>query len=323
MWIGTYGGGLNQFNIIEDKEIVIQYSHDKGNSQSICDNTILSIYDDPGQYLWIGTVRGLSRLDRRSGQFRNYFFYRGDKGEESRDVIASILKDRYSLWWAGCWKKGGVQQFDPETGKSKTYLAGANIVCLYEDHTGTLWAAATQGLYRLNRKLDLFQRFEDPAFLTEVNEIGNFLEDNKGNIWMTTPAGLLRLNAERNETTLFGKSYGIIGNNFLYLSGYKDPDGKLYFGYQSGYYAFLPEDLARGMRAPEIIISDFRVDNQPIIPGRDGILKEPISVTGKIRLSYNQNVFSFGFAGIDYSNPEDNRHLFMLENYDENYRMLS
>ena len=321
MWVGTFGSGLNQLNIINDKEICIRYSNDRDNSQSICDNTVLTLYDDRGKYLWIGTVRGLSRLDKQSGQARNYLFYPDDKEDITRDVIASILKDSHSLWWAGCWNRGGIQQFDPETGKSKTYLAGASIARILEDHSGTLWAAGAEGLYRFNRKLDLFQQFEDPAFLTEVNLIGNLLEDNKGNIWMTTPSGFLRLNAERNETTLFGKSYGITGNDFFNLSGYKDPDGKLYFGYQSGYYAFFPDDLARGMRAPEIIISDFRVDNQSIVPSLDGILKEPISATTKIRLNYNQNLFSFEFAGIDYSNPEDNRHLFMLENYDEKWNL--
>lgn len=321
MWIGTYNNGLIQFSIVKGKENIVHYYNDPGNDQSISDNTVISIYDDPGKYLWVGTVRGLSRFDRKNGQFRNYYFYPDDRRENSRDVITTILKDRDSLWWAGCWNKGGIQQFNPETGKSKTYLAGASIARLCEDHTGTLWAAGAEGLYRFNRKLGVFKRFEDPAFLTEFSEIKNMLEDNKGNLWMTTPAGILRLNAERNETTLFGKSYGLIGNDFLDLSAYKDATGRIYFGYQSGYYAFYPEDLARGMRAPEIIISDFRVDNQSISPSPDGILKEPVSATDKIILNYNQNLFSFEFTGIDYSNPEDNRHLFMLENYDANWNL--
>ncbi|HKZ65935.1 MAG TPA: histidine kinase, partial [Chitinophagaceae bacterium] len=33
-----------------------------------------------------------------------------------------------------------------------------------------------------------------------------------------------------------------------------------------------------------------------------------------------QNIFSFDFAAIDFRNPEDNRHLFMLENYDNMWR---
>jgi len=319
MWVGTFSNGFNQFN--KEKEIFIRYSSDKDNILSICNNTILTIYDDPGKYLWIGTFRGLSRFDKSNGYARNYFFYPGDQVQSSRDVITSVLKDSHSLWLAGCWNRGGVQQFNPETGESKVYLAGASISRLYEDNTGTLWAAGTEGLYRLNRKLDQFQRFQDPAFLTETNEIQNLLGDNKGNIWMTAKAGILRLNQARNETTLFGKSYGINGNDFLYLSEYKGPDGKIYFGSQSGYYAFLPEELARGMRAPEIIISAFRVANQVIVPGKDGILKESLSATSKIRLNYDQNVFSFEFAGIDYSNPEDNRNLFMLENYDENWNL--
>ena len=319
MWIGTHNNGLNQFN--KQKQTFTRYVHDKNNSLSISNNTILSIYVEPEKYLWIGTYRGMNRFDKSNGQTRNYLFYPNDNDDENRNVITTILRDRHSVWWAGCWSKGGLQRFDPESGKSKTYLAGASIARVFEDHTGTLWASGSEGLYRYNRERDIFQRFEDLAFLTEASVIQNLLEDNDGNIWMTATSGIIRLNRERNESTLFGKSYGINGDNFLYLSGYKSSDGKLYFGYETGYFAFQPGELARGMKAPDIIISAFRVANKLIAPEESGILKESISGTEKIRLHHNQNVFSFEFTGIDYINPDDNRHLFMLENYDEGWNL--
>ncbi len=56
------------------------------------------------------------------------------------------------------------------------------------------------------------------------------------------------------------------------------------------------------------------------MPGGESPLKEPLWQTKEIRLRYNQNVFSFDFAGIHYSNPEANQHLFMLEGLDNNWR---
>jgi hypothetical protein len=37
-------------------------------------------------------------------------------------------------------------------------------------------------------------------------------------------------------------------------------------------------------------------------------------------LNYSQNIFSFAFAGLHYSHPEENQHFFMLENLDKNWR---
>ena len=271
MWIGTYNTGLNQFS--NEKQKFIRYSHIKKDNTSICHNTIITIYNDPGKYLWVGTFRGLSRLDKSNGQFRNYLFYPDVQDGPGRNVITSVLKDANSQWWIGCWNRGGVQQLDPETGRFKTYLSGASVARILEDHDGIIWAAGNEGLYRLNRKLGLFEKFEDPVFLNESNDISNLQEDNNGNLWMTSGTGIVRLNKERNETTLFGRSYGIDGQDFFNLTAYKGANGKLYFGYQSGYYAFFPDELARGIRAPEIIISAFRVANQLIIPGKDGIIK--------------------------------------------------
>ena len=57
-----------------------------------------------------------------------------------------------------------------------------------------------------------------------------------------------------------------------------------------------------------------------VVPGKGSSLSEHLSQAEEIRLSYNENVFSFEFAGIHYSSPEDNQHLFMLENFDNTWQ---
>ncbi len=319
IWAGTFNNGLNLLH--KDSGTFTRFIYNHDGPTGISNNHVISIYDDPGAYIWVGTVNGLGRYDPKANSWRTYLFYPPGEEENNRNIVTTILNDRHGNWWAGCWNKGGLQKFDPQTGKSKTHLAQANIEKVYEDHAGVLWAAALEGLYRYNREKDLFEKFEDPLFLYETNSISNLVEDDTGNLWLTTAAGIVRLNKERNETTLFGKAYGINGDEFYVLSGLKGHDNKLYFGTTTGYYAFYPGDLARGMRAPEIVLSEFRLANEVIEPGDRGILQEPLSSVSRIKLRYDQDVFSFAFAGIDYSNPEANRHLFMLENYDAGWNL--
>jgi hypothetical protein len=59
-----------------------------------------------------------------------------------------------------------------------------------------------------------------------------------------------------------------------------------------------------------------RVDN----PGENSPLTVPVDETMEIRLGHTQNIFSFDFTGIHFTNPENNKHLFMLENYDNSWR---
>ena len=229
------------------------------------------------------------------------------------NAVTSILKDSRSIWWVGSWERGGLHKLDPEKGTFKTYLQGANVIKVYEDHTKTLWVASREGLFRLDREKDAFIRFDDLGFLSEANDISNLIEDAKGFLWLTTSSGIVRINPARNESTLFGKSYGITGNDFYYLAASKDKQGKLFFGAQSGYYSFFPDEITQKKRAPEIIITAFKISNKAVEFENGSPLTAPLSTIKEIKLKHNQDVFSFEFVGIDYSNPEENRHLFMLE----------
>jgi ligand-binding sensor domain-containing protein len=319
IWIGTFGGGLNLLN--RKLGTFTHYKNVPGNNNSLSNNSILSIYVDPSNEIWLATLYGLNHFDKNTGNFRKYIFSPEDKGDVGTNTVTSVLKDRNSKWWAGCWMRGGVKQFEPESGKFKGYLRGASILAMVEDNAGVVWAAGGEGIYRYDRQLDTFYRFEDPIFLTEIVEVRDIVEDDKGNLWIAAANGIYRINAQRNETTLFGKNYGLSGNELYFLAGLKDSKGKLYFGYQDGYYSFFPEELTRGRKGPQLSIHGFQINNQKI--GDDPSLNEPFSAVRTIHLQHHQNTFSFEFVGIDYSNPENNHHLFMLENYDADWNLAS
>lgn len=67
LWLGTYGGGLNKFNIASGK--VEHYTDREG----LSNNVIYSIIPDKAGNLWMSTNKGISRFELKSKTFRNYF----------------------------------------------------------------------------------------------------------------------------------------------------------------------------------------------------------------------------------------------------------
>jgi hypothetical protein len=119
---------------------------------------------------------------------------------------------------------------------------------------------------------------------------------------------MMSVNPRRNETRNYGISKTSFDDSWSYC--YKGRDGKLYFTEPGGYYSFYPTDFTQYIKPPEIIFTGFSLGDKLIKPGKQSPLKQSISKTTEIRLGYNQNVFSFEFAAIDYTNPESNQHPF-------------
>ena len=101
---------------------------------------------------------------------------------------------------------------------------------------------------------------------------------------------------------------------------YKTADGGLFFGTSTGYYSLDPDLISSNPNPPEIVLTSFRIGDQIVKPGNSNALKEDLLLAKQIKLAYNQDVFSFLFNVVHFSNPDANRAMFMLENYDQNWR---
>ena len=75
LWIGTYGGGLNQLVQAEadGAPTFKHYRHDIGNPNSLSNDVVLSIYQDQSGTIWIGTISGgLNQFNPKEGVFYHY-----------------------------------------------------------------------------------------------------------------------------------------------------------------------------------------------------------------------------------------------------------
>jgi len=119
---------------------------------------------------------------------------------------------------------------------------------------------------------------------------------------------------------LYGKNQGVNGLALGFV-GYTRQNGEILFGDTSGYFDFQPNLLQENVSPPVVTITNFLLNNVPVKPSAQGILSVPLIQTKGIRLSHNQNTFSFEFTNIDFiSEHEDARLLYMLQNYDNAWR---
>jgi class 3 adenylate cyclase/ligand-binding sensor domain-containing protein len=316
-WVGT-GGGLKLFN--KEKENLITYRYDPENKRSLSNNDVHTIYVDIDSNVWIGTHRGFNLWNSKTASFTQYFINPNDTSLRGQGAfpVSAFLRDNTGKLWVGEWG-GGVNLFNQKDNNFKKYLKGTQVSCLYEDADATLWLGANNGLYKYDRSADAFILFKVSGLLAEIPDISRMVEDNQKYLWLQTSDGMMSVNPQRNET----KNYGISKTSFQINNKnycYKGRDGKLYFTETGGYYSFYPTDFTQHVKPPEIIFTGFSLGDQLIKVSDKGPLKESISKTTEIRLRYNQNIFSFEFAAIDYTNPESNQHLFMLENYDNKWQ---
>ena len=316
LWIGS-GDGIYNFN----RQFLTykRYQHDPKDSRTISKSAGPPFLEDDQGYLWMTTDSGFDRMDLQTEVFQHF----SNNSNIKRDRVSSLEKDKNGNFWIGTWG-AGVYRLNPYSGSFSHYLPNANVACILPDQEGTVWVGTDAALY-FSKDFSLFSPYRLAETELPVNGIASLLEDDQKNLWINAQRGIIRLNPLRNKMDIYDANYGVFVPNFNWLYSRNFPSckgqfGEIFFGDESGFYTLSPRELKRNPYQPQIIISKFILQNEKPKPLNDSQSNGlPIS-TNQIVLSYKQNAFSIHFVGIHYSSPMDNRHFFILENYDQRWR---
>jgi len=196
-----------------------------------------------------------------------------------------------------------------------------DINSFYEDEDGTAWVGTWQGglsKYNLETK-KIFTYTRDDGLPSM--SIQSILPDEKNNsLWLSTFEGLSRFNTKTQQFNNFSIADGIQGQLFADGSFLKTSKGLFAFGGSNGITIFNPGEINKNSLPPKIFLTELKVLNRTVVPGKSSLLKKPVYETDQVTVPYNSNNISIEFTALHYSNPTKNRIHYKLENYDNEWR---
>ena len=101
------------------------------------------------------------------------------------------------------------------------------------------------------------------------------------------------------------------------------PEGELVFGFAQGVTVFNPDRVSANRFRPPVVVTDFLLFNQPVVPSSKSPLQRPIWATGAVTLNNDQSIFTLGFASLSYVRPQRNRYRYKLENLEKDWNEVA
>ncbi|HEX6891782.1 MAG TPA: two-component regulator propeller domain-containing protein [Chryseolinea sp.] len=244
IWVAT-DNGLNSFD--RKTGIFKRYRHDPKNSHSISSNNLVffpgpDIKEDQDGNLWIGTDKGLNKLNKDRTIFTSYFNNPTDANSISSDIITSVEIDLAGILWAGAWnaklnksdlnkKAFGLNRHDPDNINS---LSNNEVTVILEDAEGVIWIGTSGGgLNRWDQKNNQFSHYKhNPNNLRTLkhNYIGAILEDRAGNLWVCNGDVLSQFHKQTGEFTHYSDIPNNDNGEEWILSMTEDRQGLLWLG---------------------------------------------------------------------------------------------
>jgi ligand-binding sensor domain-containing protein/signal transduction histidine kinase len=241
IWVGATGG----LDRLAYRPLPFKtYRHEEYNPNSLESDYTSSVFADSHGDLWVGSMKALTRIDRKTGQFT---FYRtaGRPGSLSGTWVISIAEDRAGYLWFGTLG-GGLNRYDRRSGQFKVYrhnpadaysLSHDNVLGLFVDRKGTLWAGTEDGLSAFDPAAERFRvyRPQGAAWFRRYRAIA---EDSAGALWLgTLGGGLQRLDPATGNFTVYRQGSGGLSSDQV-NAVCVDHSGTVWAGTQNGLNRF-------------------------------------------------------------------------------------
>ncbi len=330
-WFGTWAGGVTIYD--PRTQTFKTYRHDPSNPGSISGNNVYALTHGKNGITWIGTYNdGLNEFDQKTGKFRHFRYNAADPGSISSDRIYSILYDSKGRLWVGTYD-GGLDLFNPKTNAftrfqhdpAKNSLSTNTIPDVYEDSVGRIWVSTLSGLDVLDPVTKHFTLFTTKDGLPS-NIVYSVREDDEGHYWIGTNNGLSQYNPLTRKFTNYTREDGLQADEFKSHSAFKGRGDRLYFGGVNGFNTFTPSQILKPAGFSPLVITAFDVFNKPLPIEQQAEdpspLKQDISDTRSITLSYKQSVFTIGFAALDFASPNKKNYAYILGGFDKDWNFV-
>jgi len=194
--VGTRGAGLRLYDA--GGRAIRNYRHDAAKPDSLSDDTVWSVAEDPSGQVWVGTATGLDRLDLATGRAEH--FGEGLAHLEQLDgspMRVDVLRlDSHGVLWIGM--RSGLARIDTRSGAlarlthrdgDETSMPAGRVTAILEDDAQRLWVGTVNGLVLVDRRSGRCTVMRhDPADSASLpdSHITALFQDRTGLLWIGT-----------------------------------------------------------------------------------------------------------------------------------------
>lgn len=244
LWVGTRGGGVNQY--LKRQQVFGQIIHAAGKPNSLADNDVTAICD-LGEHILVGTENGgLDLLTPSSGRVQPIPLPKHGTHKLGPHWVMAITRDEQGIIWVAT-RGGGALQLDLDDQKVQAFthdpnrpgsLSGNQVMSLLCDDRNRLWLGTKKnGLNRFERDLGTFSHMT----LNRSSDQGPYqilllFQDRSRWIWVGTDDGLVRMHPETQLCSWLRhdpQDFSTLSSDVIYCA-HQDRRGRLWIGTFSG-----------------------------------------------------------------------------------------
>jgi signal transduction histidine kinase/DNA-binding response OmpR family regulator/ligand-binding sensor domain-containing protein len=349
LWIGMIYEGLLSMVISEDGQRRFRKHLPESIDSTRLDQyglyNIKNIFEDSRGRLWIGVYpeRFLQYYDRKDNKLFRLVDNPAAKFKLPERAMIRHQTGSDTLWAIG--SSGVYKIILPFTKIAEDLVMPENVIKCelidhsgqhsnfsewvnesYKDSTGNIWLGTNQHLLKISE--NGMQGEDDNECRIKYytvnqglssNNVQSILPDDKDNLWIGTDYGLSKFNIRSETFTNYFIRHGLPSNTFWSGSSDIGKDGEMFFGCHAGMISFYPDSISVNQHVAPVRITDIRINNQLLQPGKSDVLKNAINFANKIELRHNQNNLSFGYAILNYYQPELNQYKYKLEGFNDDW----
>ncbi|MDR1811146.1 MAG: hypothetical protein LBR34_12240, partial [Prevotella sp.] len=277
LWVATWENGVYKMN--RNGDIINYNTNTNLRGSNICSNYARALCQDNNGDIWIGTYKGLSKLNPEKEIFTHYNSGKNSPLYLSNESVWSLLKDEQGTIWAGTYF-GGVNYFNPDVSfytfhdlqngvfQNKPFPVISEIIeC---DNQSLFLCSEGNGLIYYHLKDRTYQIFlvdeKNPNSISANNIKAAYYDSEQKKLWVGTHlGGIYVLDARDWKFTKYPAiSEWRMANNVHAILPYK---GKLLIATQNGLFLLDTEKRIFSLFSEKLhkvvsFIQDVKIDGR-------------------------------------------------------------
>ncbi len=281
--------------------------------------------EDKNNVVWIGTeFQGLIKWDYKKDVFTKYLKEEEEENQNWLDStirISQIIASQNGNIWISTLDSA-VYEFDVESESFTNYTVTLNrnhtaklwrTTSIGEDENGNIWVGTSaDGIRILDPTLGPLQKQKSYGHRNGITDekIAKITHDSDHNMWISTSNGLFQFNDDTKQFKHYKQSNGIHDPYLIRKALKTSKNGKVLIGQSHGFHYLDINELKVDEEPPDVILNSFKIFEE------EKKMDLVIDYIDKIKLNYDENFFTIGFAALNFDPSKEPSYRYQLKGID-------